>query len=51
MKNKQFWKGALAGALAVSCLGTGALAGAGFARKGSVLGDRNVQESWLIWKV
>ena len=40
MKNKQFWKGALAGALAVSCLGTGALAGAGFARKGSVLGDR-----------
>ena len=40
MKNKQFWKGALAGALAVSCLGTGVLAGAGFARKGSVLGDR-----------
>ena len=40
MKNKQFWKGALAGALAVSCLGKVALAGAGFARKGSVLGDR-----------
>ena len=40
MKNRQFWKGALAGALAVICLGTGALAGVGYARKGSVLGDR-----------
>lgn len=40
MKNKQFWTGALAGGLAVACLATGGLAGAGYARKGSILSDR-----------
>lgn len=27
MKNKEFWKGAVAGALVVTCIGTGAFAG------------------------
>ena len=29
MKNKEFWKGAVAGALVVTCIGTGAFAGTG----------------------
>ena len=40
MKNKEFWKGAVAGALVVTCIGTGAFAGTGLAAKGTVLGDR-----------
>lgn len=40
MKNKEFWKGAVAGALIVACVTTGAYAGAGLATKGTVLGDR-----------
>ena len=34
MKNKEFWKGAVAGALVVTCIGTG------LAAKGTALGDR-----------
>ena len=34
MKNKEFWKGAVAGALVVTCIGTGV-----FAAKGTALGD------------
>ena len=33
MKNKEFWKGAVAGALVVTCIGTGVFAG-------TALGDR-----------
>lgn len=40
MKNKEFWKGAVAGALVVTCIGTGAFAGTGLAAKGTALGDR-----------
>ena len=29
MKNKEFWKGAVAGALVVTCIGTGVFAGDG----------------------
>ena len=37
MKNKEFWKGAVAGALVVTCIGTGAFAGTGLAAKGTAL--------------
>lgn len=40
MKNKEFWKGAVAGALVVACVTVGAYAGAGLATKDTVLGDR-----------
>ena len=40
MKNKEFWKGAVAGALVVTCIGTGVFAGTGLAAKGTALGDR-----------
>ena len=40
MKNKEFWKGAAAGALVVTCIGTGIFMGTGFAKNDSVLGDR-----------
>ena len=40
MKNKEFSKGAVAGALVVTCIGTGAFAGTGLAAKGTALGDR-----------
>ena len=40
MKNKEFWKGVVAGALVVTCIGTGAFAGTGLAAKGTALGDR-----------
>lgn len=40
MKNKEFWKGAVAGALVVMCVTVGAYAGAGLATKDTVLGDR-----------
>ena len=36
MKNKEFWKAA-AGALVVTCIGTGAFAGTGLAAKGTAL--------------
>ena len=39
MKNKEFWKGAVAGALVVTCIGTGVFAGTGLAAKGTALGD------------
>lgn len=39
-ENKEFWKGAVAGALVVTCIGTGAFAGTGLAAKGTALGDR-----------
>lgn len=40
MKNKEFWKGTVAGALVVACVTVGAYAGAGLATKDTVLGDR-----------
>ena len=40
MKNKEFWKGAVAGALVVTCIGTGVFAGTGLVAKGTALGDR-----------
>lgn len=40
MKNKEFWKGTVAGALVVVCVTVGAYAGAGLATKDTVLGDR-----------
>lgn len=40
MKNKEFWKGAVAGALVVACVTVGAYTGAGLATKDTVLGDR-----------
>ena len=40
MKNKEFWKGTVAGALVVACVTVGAYAGAGLATKDMVLGDR-----------
>ena len=40
MKNKEFWKGAVVGALVVTCIGTGVFAGTGLAAKGTALGDR-----------
>ena len=40
MKNKEFWKGAAAGALVVTCIGTGIFMGTGLAKNDSVLGDR-----------
>ena len=40
MKNKEFWKGAVAGALVVTCIGTGTYVVAGLATKATVLGDR-----------
>lgn len=41
MKDKQFWKGALAGALAVICIASAGTAGVWYAGKGSVLADRS----------
>ena len=40
MKNKEFWKGTVAGALVVACVTVGVYAGAGLATKDTVLGDR-----------
>lgn len=40
MKNREFWKGAVAGALVVTCVTVGAYTGAGLAMKDTVLGDR-----------
>ena len=37
MKNKEFWKGAVAGALVVTCIGTGVFAGTGLAAKEQLL--------------
>ena len=39
MKNKEFWKGAAAGTLVVTCIGTGIFMGTGLAKNDSVLGD------------
>ena len=39
MKNKEFWKGTVAGALVVVCVTAGAYAGSGLATKNTVLGD------------
>ena len=50
MKNKEFWKGAVAGALVVTCIGTGVFAGTGLAAKGTALGDRKCTSSWHILK-
>ena len=50
MKNKEFWKGAVAGALVVTCIGTGAFAGTGLAAKGQLLVIASVHQSWHILK-
>ena len=53
MKNKEFWKGAVAGALVVTCIGTGAFAGTGLAAKGTALGDRKCTSKLAdtIWEI
>ncbi|URW86180.1 hypothetical protein M5E86_22630 [Blautia wexlerae] len=51
MKNKEFWKGAVAGALVVTCIGTGAFAGTGLAnQKEQLLVIASVHQSWHILK-
>lgn len=40
MKNREFWKGTVAGALVVACVTVGAYTGAGLATKDTVLGNR-----------
>ena len=42
MKNKEFWKGAVAGALVVACISVGAYVGADLATKDTILGDRKL---------
>mgnify|MGYP000198286436 CR=1 FL=1 len=58
MKNKEFWKGAVAGALVVTCIGTGVFAGTGLAAKGTALGDRKctsklayLESTDTIWEI
>lgn len=40
MKNKEFWKGAVVGALVMACISVGAYVGADLATKDTILGDR-----------
>ena len=40
MKNREFWKGTVAGTLVVACVTVGAYTGAGLATKDTVLGNR-----------
>lgn len=44
MKNREFWKGALAGVLITACVSTGVYAGVNYFRGDTVLGDRKCTE-------
>ena len=44
MKNREFWKGALAGVLITACVSTGVYTGVNYFRGDTVLGDRKCTE-------